>query len=79
MMQVSPAASYRILVEGVLDPMWLPVLGGLEITEQLEPGHPAVTQLVGQPADESALQGVLDTLFMLGMHLVLVERLAPAP
>ncbi len=75
MKQASQAATYRILVEGVLDPVWLACLGGLEITEQRQPGQPVVTCLSGRPVDESALQGVLDTLFMLGMRLILVERL----
>ncbi len=77
-MQAAQAANYRIVVEGALDPMWLQCLGGLEITEEREPGQPVITRLEGRPTDESALQGVLDTLFMLGLHLILVERLEPA-
>jgi hypothetical protein len=77
MIQVSQAANYRILVDGTLDPMWLECLGGLEIAEQRQPGQPVFTRLEGWLADQSALQGVLDTLFMLGMRLILVERLQP--
>jgi hypothetical protein len=62
-------------VEGVIDPMWLDCLGDMEITEQREPERPAVTQLMGGIVDQAALQGVIDTLFMLGLGLVLVERL----
>ena len=75
MKQASQAANYRIVVEGVLDPVWFDRLGGLELTEQRQPGQPVVTRLEGQLVDESALQGVLDTLFMLGLRLVFVERL----
>ncbi len=75
-MQASRAATYRILVEGVLDPAWLECLGGLEIAEERQPGQPVVTKLTGRLVDESALQGVLDTLFMLGMRLILVQRLS---
>lgn len=75
MIQASQAADYRIVVEGVLDPMWFECLGGLEITEQRRPGQPVVSRLEGRLADQSALQGMLDTLFMLGLRLVLVERL----
>ena len=78
-MQVSRAANYRIVVEGVLDPMWLECLGGLEITEQRQPGQPVVTRLEGRLVDQSALQGVLDTLFMLGLRLIAAERLQSAP
>lgn len=74
-MQTSQTASYRIVVEGVVDPVWLECLGGLEVTEQRQPGQPVVTQLEGRLVDQSALQGVIDTLFMLGLRLVFVERL----
>jgi hypothetical protein len=75
MIQVSQATDYRIVVEGVLDPVWLECLGGLEITQQRRPGRPVVTQLQGRLVDQSALQGVIDTLFMLGLRLVSAERL----
>ena len=75
MMQASQALNYRIVVEGALDPMWLQCLGGFEAAEQRQPGQPVVTRLEGHPIDQSALQGVLDTLFMLGMRLITVERL----
>jgi hypothetical protein len=78
-MQKTQAANYRIVVEGVLDPVWLECLGGLEITEERQPGRPVITQLEGRLEDQSALQGVFDTLIMLGMRLVTVERLPLAP
>ena len=78
MQKESQAVYYRIVVEGVLDPVWLDRLGGLEITEQRQPGQPIVTRLEGRLEDQSALQGVLDTLFMLGMRPILVERLSCA-
>jgi hypothetical protein len=79
MKQASQAASYRIVVEGVLDPVWLERLGGLEMTEQRHREQPIVTRLEGRLVDQAALQGVLDTLFMLGLRLVSVERLQPEP
>ena len=78
MKQAPQADNYRIVVEGVLDPVWLDRLGGLEITEQRQPGQPVVTRLEGRLEDQAALQGVLDTLFMLGMRPILVERLSCA-
>jgi hypothetical protein len=78
MMSASPSAKYRIVVEGVLDPMWRECLGGLELTEKRQPGQPVVTQLEGRLADQSALQGVIDTLIMLGLRLIAVERLPSA-
>jgi hypothetical protein len=79
MIEASQAADYRLVVEGVLDPMWLQCLGGFKATEQRQPGQPVVTRLEGRPIDQSALQGVIDTLFMLGMRLILVECLPEAP
>jgi hypothetical protein len=75
MAQASQTATYRILVQGVIDPVWLECLGGLEIAEQRQPGKPVVTELTGRLADQSALQGVLDTLFMLQVCLLSVEYL----
>jgi len=75
MIHASQAANYRILVDGAIDPVWHESLGGLEITEQHQPGQPVVTCLEGWLVDQSALQGVVDTLFMLGMRLILVECL----
>jgi hypothetical protein len=77
-MQVAQAVNYRIVVEGVLDPVWLECLGGLRITEERRLGRPVITHLEGRLTDEAALQGVLDTLFMLGVRLILVERTEPA-
>jgi hypothetical protein len=82
-MQASHPANYRITVEGALDPVWLPCLSGFEMAEertpgQRESGHPVITRLEGRVVDQAALQGVLDTLFMLGMRLVLVECLPSA-
>jgi hypothetical protein len=34
MSQESQTADYRIVVEGVLDPVWFDCLGGFEITER---------------------------------------------
>jgi hypothetical protein len=79
MIQTSQAANYRIVVDGALDPMWGECLGGLEITEERLPGRPVFTRLEGRLLDQSALQGVLDTLFMLGLRLITVERLPSAP
>ena len=75
-MQTFRAASYRIVVEGIVDPMWRDCLGGVAIAERRQPGQPVITQLEGRLVDQSALQGVIDTLFMLGLRLVSVERLS---
>jgi hypothetical protein len=68
---------YQIHVEGVLDPQWSDCLAGLAISVREQPARPPVTVLTGPLQDQSALQGVLDTLFMLKMPLLVVERCLP--
>ena len=67
-------AEYRIVVEGGIDPFWRDCMGSLRLTEQQTPGRPVITTLEGPLADQSALQGVIDTLFMLGLRLIVIER-----
>lgn len=75
MRQALQPITYRIVVEGVIDAMWHDCLGGLALTEQRGCGQPVFTRLEGQLPDQSALHGVLATLFMLGLRLVRVEHL----
>jgi hypothetical protein len=65
---------YQIHVEGVLDPQWSDSLAGLAISVREQSAQSPVTVLTGPLADQAALQGVLDTLFMLNMPLLMVER-----
>ena len=74
MTQTAPIPYYQILVAGVIDSTWTACLGGLDISVREQPAQPIVTMLTGPLEDLSALQGVLDTLFMLNMPLLLVER-----
>ena len=73
-MQASKMEHYRIIAEGEVDAVWRECLGGLDVTEHRQPGQPVTTQLEGQIVDQSALQGVINTLFMLGLRLTFVER-----
>ncbi len=57
--------------------MWHESLGSLEMTVLRQPEQSDWTLLEGRLVDQSALQGVLDTLFMLGLPLILVLRLEP--
>ena len=68
---------YQILVEGALDPNWSDCLAGLVISVRERPEQPLVTVLTGPLEDQAALQGVLDTLFMLNLPLLLVQRFPP--
>ena len=77
MTQAARWPCYQIYVEGVLDPQWSDCLAGLAISVREQPARPPVTVLTGPLQDQSALQGVLDTLFMLKMPLLMVERCLP--
>ena len=68
---------YHILVEGALDPRWSECLGGLAISAREGPGQPPLTVLAGPLEDQAALHGVLDTLFMLNLRLLRLERRPP--
>jgi hypothetical protein len=66
--------SYRIIVEGWLDPAWSPSLAGLDISECDASSLRPTSVLTGPLADQGALHGVLDLLFMLNLPLIKVER-----
>lgn len=70
----SPAIGYRICVEGVLDPSWSESLGGLSISIDQKGDEPRISILTGLLNDQVALQGVLNTLFLLNLPLLGVER-----
>jgi hypothetical protein len=66
--------SYRIIVEGRLDPAWSPSLAGLDITAGDVSSLRPTSVLSGPLADQGALHGVLDLLFMLNLPLIRIER-----
>jgi hypothetical protein len=60
-----------ILVQGALESSWSERLGGLTIAAHTTPGGPRTT-LVGVLVDQAVLQGVLKTLYDLGLPLLSV-------
>ena len=65
-------AAYRIRVQGYLDQSWSDRLGGLTIKVS-NPGDEApVTTLSGRLLDQTALFGVLNTLYDLRLSLLSV-------
>ena len=72
--------SYRIRVEGSLDPSWSDRLGGLAITTTGQFGAKTTTVLEGELVDQGALMGVLNTLHELHLPVEAVEHIsADAP
>lgn len=69
---------YRIRVEGTIDPNWSDSLAGLAISNEEQASHIPVSVLTGLLDDQVALQGVLNTLFLLNLPLLEVERCAVA-
>ncbi len=74
MTRTEPAHDYRILVEGAMEPAWSECLAGLVIVVDEQPGQPLVSVLSGMLPDQAALYGVLNTLYMLNLPILLVER-----
>ncbi len=69
-------AVYSIRVRGWIDPTWSARLEGMAISPSSDdPGSPATT-LEGEINDQSALAGVLNTLYELHLPVLSVERLA---
>ena len=69
------AAAYEIRVGGRLDARWSQRLGGLSV----HPTPGGDTLLTGTVADQAALYGLLRRLRDLGLVLIAVRRLPPAP
>jgi len=68
-------ATYQISVQGRIDSTWSDRLEGMAIClVMVEPGPP-VTTLKGELRDQTALVGVLNTLYELHLPLLLVKRL----
>ena len=64
-------ATYRIIVQGAIDPSWASRLGGMNISEELSEGGDVETILVGRLPDQAALSGVLNALYE--MHLPVIS------
>jgi hypothetical protein len=65
------ASIYVILVQGALESTWSDRLSGMSITVHDTPDGPRTT-LAGVLIDQAALQGVLKTLYDLGLPVLSV-------
>jgi hypothetical protein len=70
-MEMFASQVYVITVQGALEPTWSDRLGGMTITV-----HPTadgwVTILTGELVDQAALQGILKTVYDLGLPVISV-------
>ena len=68
-------ATYQIIVQGQISPDWSDRLEGMTICHATMEVGPPVTTLKGELSDQSALAGVLNTLYELHLPLLSVNRL----
>jgi hypothetical protein len=68
-------AFYQIRVQGRIDQTWSDRLEGMAISQPLLDGEPTFTVIKGKLNDQSALAGVLNTLYELHLPVISVERL----
>jgi hypothetical protein len=69
-------ATYRISVRGRIPLRWCDRLEGMTVAECPTGSGPPVSVLEGELADQAALAGLLDTLFLLHLSVVSVECLS---
>lgn len=69
-------ADYQISVQGRIDPPWSARLEGMTISQAAVGADLPVTTLQGELKDQTALAGVLNTLYELHLPILLVKCLA---
>jgi hypothetical protein len=74
-MTMGGAATYRITVQGAIDPSWTSRLAGMSISEKILDNDEVVTILVGRLPDQTALSSVLNTLYELHLPVVSADCL----
>ena len=72
---VQTVGTYRIAIKGVLGEGWSSRLGGVEIVPAQSADGQAITILTGEMVDQTALLGVLNTLYDLHLPILSVESL----
>jgi hypothetical protein len=68
-------AVYRIRIQGILDKEWSDYYSGMAIEHEGDPKQYAMSILMGKVADQSALIGVLNSLYDIGYPILSVEYL----
>jgi len=71
-------ARYLICIQGTLDKNWSKYCGGMTIEHENDPKRGAMTILAGRLADQSALIGVLISLYDIGCPILSVEYIEAA-
>ena len=66
-------ATYSISILGTLDKKWTDYCGGMTIEHDIVLNQYPMTTLTGQLIDQSALIGVLNSLYDMGYPIISVE------
>ena len=72
-------ANYQIVVQGTLSEEWSNRLGGLAITTSSQENGDPQTILQGTLLDQSALRGLLETLYALHLPILEVRKIGDPP
>ena len=67
--------TYRIVIQGRIDPTWSDRLEGMTIKPATVEARPPITTLEGELSDQAALAGVLNMLYELHLSVISVKRL----
>jgi len=71
--------TYHICVQGAIDSTWSERLEGMKIHLSSVDGDARVTTLEGELSDQTALAGVLNSLYELHLTVLMVMRLGVEP
>jgi hypothetical protein len=71
-LSIDSCVQYQIELQGKLDPSWAVELGGMTVQHCVRADGQPLTTLYGPVADQSALAGVLNLAFSLGLPLLSV-------
>jgi hypothetical protein len=70
------AAIYKIVVQGEIDDNWADRLNDMQINVDQQKGKQPISSIVGEITDQSALSGILNTLYELQMTVISVKMLS---
>ena len=73
------AADYQIVVQGTVSEEWSNRLGGLAIRTSSQENGESRTILEGRLLDQSALRGLLESLFALHLPILEVRKIGDPP
>ena len=74
----SKPAIYQIKVQGEINQSWSGRFGGMQITVEKSEDRKPVSILIGRINDQSALSGILTTLYDMHLTVLLVRIISEA-